>query len=168
MEEQWREIPGYDYSVSDQGRVSSRKYGKWLVMKPARDSQGYLCISLCDGSGKKRTTKVHQLVVAAFLGPKPTPGHEINHIDGVKTNPRVDNLEWVTKSENTRHSYDVLGNKAARGDALPHTKVTETDVREIRRRCAAGESQRRVAMGYGITQSAVSLIVSGKNWAWLE
>lgn len=166
--ETWRDIPDVEYSVSDQGRVASRRLGGWRIMKPWRSSAGYMRVGLHDGNGGERNFTVHKLVAHAFLGPKPTTAHEVNHKDGDKTNNCVDNLEWVTSAENIRHSLDILGHKRAHGEAHGNAALTESDVHEIRRRCAAGEDQRRVAADYGVNQSNVSLIARGKRWAWLS
>lgn len=167
MTEEWREIPGTDYSVSSEGRVASRKKGGWRVMKGSPDSRGYMCVCLRGGGGQ-RTAKVHRLVAEAFLGSKPSPKHEINHKNGTRDDPRVANLEWVTSSENRIHRYSVLKHGAARGKKASCVKVAEEDVREMRVRYAAGELQRAIAADYGIHQTAVSLIVRRVNWAWLK
>lgn len=171
MNETWKEIPDTEYSVSDQGRVASHQFGRWKkgwrVLKGNCDSCGYLQVVLYDGGGGQRTVRVHKLVAEAFLGEPPTPAHQVNHKNGVKTDNRADNFEYVTSKENIRHSLDVLGRKRAHGEAIGSAKVTEADVREIIRRCAAGESQRRIAAAYGICQPAVSRIVTRKQWGWL-
>lgn len=166
--EEWREIPGTLYSVSSDGRVASRKFGKCRVLKGVPNSDGYPCVHLCGGSGERRTVSVHKLVAEAFLGPRPTPKHQANHIDGVRTNPRADNLEWVTNSGNQRHRFDVLGLGNAHGEAHGNSKVTEVEVREIRKRYAAGEPRRVIAAAYRIGQSTVSMITTRKSWAWLD
>lgn len=168
MDEVWKEIPNTDYSVSDQGRVASRKFGKWRVMCPGRSSQGYLSVSFCDGHGGKKNVSVHALVAEAFIGPKPTPKHEINHKNGIKDDNRDANFEWCTASENQRHRHDVLGHgNMPRGESNSQAKVTEAEVREIRRRRAAGETQRKVAADHGISQSTVNRIVNRRGWGWL-
>lgn len=165
MDELWKPIPNTDYAVSNTGKVASMKKG-WRVLKPCRNGNGYPCVFLYDGSGS-RNVRIHYLVASAFIGPRPTPKHQINHIDGVRTNPHAENLEWVTQSGNQRHRFDVLKHGAARGEAHGMSTLTEMDVREIRRRCAAGESQRQVAADCGISQSNVCLITKGKAWGWV-
>lgn len=168
MSVEWREVKSNpNYIVSSDGQVGSRKFGKFRMLKPGRSSSGYLQVVLCD-EGVMRSVKVHQLVAAAFLPPKPTPKHQINHKNGVKADNRDANFEWVTSSENVQHGFDILGHKGVRGNAVGRAKLTEVDVREIRRRCAAGERQRIIAADYGITQTHVSLIARGKTWAWLK
>lgn len=167
MDEIWKDIPDSDYSVSNLGRVASRKKGVWRVMKGNHRLDGYMCVTLGDGHGGRIAVKVHILVAEAFLGPKPTPKHEVNHIDGIRGNNYADNLEWVTRSGNQRHRYDVLKHGAVRGEAHGRAKVTEAEVREIIRRCAAGEFHRVVAADYGVARCTVGQIASGKYWGWL-
>ena len=168
MNIEWKEV-NPDYIVSSEGQVMSRKSGKLKMLKPIPDSGGYPFVGIYFG-GAKRLRPVHQLVAEAFLGPRPTPSHEVNHKNGVRLDNRDHNLEWVTKSGNQQHSLHVLGNKAKmpRGEAHHKAKFTVTDVREILQRCAAGETQTRVAADYGVRQQAVSEIVTGRNWAWLR
>lgn len=170
MDEIWKPIPNYDfdYAVSNTGKVASMKWNRWKVLRSTRNAHGYMQVHLCDGDGGKRTIKVHTLVAEAFIGPRPTPKHQVNHIDGVKTNPRADNLEWATGSENMRHALDVLGHKNPCGEAHGMTTLTEADVREILRRCAAGETKTRVAADYGVSRPSVSMIATGKRWGWLK
>jgi hypothetical protein len=106
-----REIPGYEgrYSASKCGRIFahpnvSRGQGRWL--KAATDRRGYLYVGLCkDGIVKKH--KVHRLVALAWLG-KPAEEHlQINHIDGVKANNTLENLEWATPSANRKHAFAI-------------------------------------------------------------
>lgn len=166
MNVEWKEI-NPDYIVSSDGRVGSRKRGGLKLLKPGRDTYGYLIVSLHDGHGGRRTTKVHQLVAEAFIGPKPTPLHQINHINGVKDDPRASNLEWVTASENHRHRFAVLGQKAAHGEAQGLSKLTEAKVRDIRAQLAARVPQKVIAAAHGIDPSNVSWIARRKSWAWL-
>ena len=164
--ETWKDIPGTDYSVSDEGRVASRKYGKWRIVRQTIGTAGYLGICLWD-KNVGRMCLVHRLVAEAFLGPPPTPAHEVNHKNGIRTDPRSANLEWVTHSENMRHSYGVLGVKSVRGERNGASKLTEAEARTILARCAAGELQRVVAADYGINVVTVGDIARGKSWAHL-
>lgn len=118
--EQWKTIPGFDgiYQVSSLGRVyvkncvrvrkdgQKRCFGaKYLRSKPKR---GYPWVILCHPrTQKRRYALIHILVAEAFLGPRPSSKHEVNHKDGNKQNFCVDNLEWVIASENCRHAYRI-------------------------------------------------------------
>lgn len=104
-----------DYAVSDTGNIYSLK-GKnkqqAKLLKPILTKSGYLNISLCKG-GKRYTKRIHRLVIETFT-PNIKNKPQINHIDGDKQNNKLENLEWCTASENTKHSYEVLGRKPPR------------------------------------------------------
>lgn len=99
-----------NYSVSNLGRV--RHDTKNLILKPFKigtKNHQYLAVDV----GKKKSVKVHRLVAIAFLGESDKP--QVNHIDGNHFNNCVDNLEWVTGSENCIHAYRVLGREKTTG-----------------------------------------------------
>lgn len=167
VEETWKDIPGTDYSVSDHGRVASRKRGGWRLMTLSVSNVGYQSISIFR-HGEERRRCVHALVAEAFLGEKPTPKHQVNHKNGVKVDNRADNLEWVTVRENVQHGYDVLGHKAVFGEANGQSKLTSAQVREIRSRRESGELLRAIADDFGVNQSVVSRIAHRVRWGRLD
>lgn len=167
--ETWKDIPDTDYSVSNMGRMASRKFGKWRVMRPCRAACGY-SVFVTRQNGIPTTKLVHRLVALAFLGKPPTPTHQVNHKDGDETNNRADNLEWVTPGENKNHFLYTLNRAQWFSDkckARARESLTEDQVRDIRARCEAGESQRAVAADYGFARESVSRIVNRKRWASL-
>ena len=107
-EEVWKTVPGYDkYMISDRGRVKSLNYnrtGKERVMR-ATLSNGYFTTALSK-EGRSKTFPVHKLVAIAFLDHIPC-GHdiEINHINGVKNDNNLSNLEILTKKEHVIVSW---------------------------------------------------------------
>ena len=104
-QEQWRDIDGYDgmYQVSDLGRVRSKKYGDWMVMKQGRNRKGYLFVNLYR-YGKRKTVSVHRIVAQAFIHNYDESKIYTNHIDECKQNNRLWNLEYCTPQYNTNYN----------------------------------------------------------------
>lgn len=113
-----------------------------------------------------RTRPVHAVMLELVAGPPPTPEHEAAHSCGVRAciNPR--HLRWATRSENQMDK--LLHGTHNRGERHWGAKVTEAQVREILELLEQGVRQREAGRLYGISQSSISLIKRGKNWAWLE
>jgi hypothetical protein len=99
--EEWRPIAGYEglYEVSNRGRV--RRAGRRRCLKLDRHWRGYLRAQLYGAGGRRRFHRVHLLVAAAFIGPRPA-GQTVDHLDEDKRNNAVTNLEYVTRIENHR------------------------------------------------------------------
>ena len=159
--ESWKKIKEYDnYLISDQGRVFNFKYNRFL--KPGKDRYGYFQVILCK-NGVRKFYIIHRLVALAFI-PNPENKRTVNHIDGIKMNNLVSNLEWNTQSENVQHSYDN-GLKDAKGTKNGMAKLTESQVLEIRKLYATGDYyQKDLAKIFGVTQMLISYIVNRKNW----
>lgn len=105
MNEIWKDIKGYNglYQVSNTGFVKSFQTKTPFIKKFNKNHQGYLSVALCLDN-KVKLVKIHRLVAEAFL-PNPENKPQVNHKDGNKSNNHVDNLEWVTASENIKHSF---------------------------------------------------------------
>lgn len=108
MEELWRSIPEHEgkYEVSNYGNVRSLNYRgthRAKNLQPVLGGRGYLMVGLCK-DGKMRMEKIHRLVACLFI-PNPDNKPQVNHIDGIKTNNVVSNLEWATSGENLAHAY---------------------------------------------------------------
>lgn len=103
--EQWRDIAGYEgiYQVSNLGRVRSLKFGKVRVLRPQKDKDGYLLVSLCKG-GKIKKCRVHRIVASAFITNNDDAKNEINHRNEIKSDNRVSNLEYCDRSYNLTYN----------------------------------------------------------------
>lgn len=122
--EVWKDIEGYEgiYQISNQGRVKclpkdvvSTKYGHVRhyperIAKVYSRPKGYLYVELSK-DGKAKKVSIHRLVAEHFI-PNVEDKPQVNHIDGNKVNNKVDNLEWVTASENIKHAH----NNSLRGE----------------------------------------------------
>lgn len=103
MNEKWKDVVGYEshYIVSSMGRVASVKKGRLYMMNPYKSKGGYMIVSLLIDS-RRKCMKVHRLVAMSFI-PNPECKDTVNHIDEVKSNNSLQNLEWMTMVENMNH-----------------------------------------------------------------
>lgn len=175
--EVWLPVIGYeeDYEVSSLGRIRSfERYkinslginrlikSKYLTNNFSHN--GYHYVMLWDGTRKQG--RVNRIVAQAFL-PNPNNLPEVNHKNGVKTDNRVSNLEWVSKSENGKHRYEVLGQVAL------NRKLSEEAIYDIwhntgyKRKNNFREGEKDTSYmsnKYGITITAICNILKGKYY----
>lgn len=114
-DEVWKDIKGYEgsYQVSNMGRVKSF-CRKTRILKPQKTQDGYLQVCLCR-DGKKKRLYVHRLVAGSFI-PNLENKETINHINEIKTDNHVSNLEWMTRAENNNHgTHTERGVKKRKG-----------------------------------------------------
>ena len=171
MRELWKKIEDCPmYVVSNCGRVKritsglGNKAKAGFILKRFKGTGGYLRVGLGRQGQKPKQLFVHRLVLEAFVGPCPL-GLQCNHIDGVRTNSHIENLEWVTSSENHFHTYRVLGYKAPCGEQHWRAELTESQVREIRDLYASGcYTQLGVAKIFNVSRTTVNLVVNYKIW----
>jgi hypothetical protein len=158
MKELWRDVVSYEglYIVSNFGRVRRIKQCQGThckILAQGLDESGYPLVWLSK-ENKCKKKRVHRLVCEAFHGPKPSSKHEVNHIDGIKTNCISTNLEWLTRRDNVLHTYRSLGREGY------HTKnwlVTNPEglsikIRNLDKFCKAN----------GLSSSAMCEVAKGK------
>lgn len=175
----WKDVVGYEglYRVSNDGVVKNiprtfkmkdgrnRTIKKETIMSFEIDKDGYYRVGLRKNA-KQLNHYVHRLVANAFIH-NPNNKEQVNHIDGIKNNNNVENLEWVTHKENREHAAanglvpDQWGRKN------PNSKLTEQDVLLIKKLKEDGMTYREVSENIGTSISNVKNIVLGRTWKWL-
>lgn len=176
-EEDWRDIPGFEgkYQASSLGRIRSldrevhiegdknrhhvRKYRGRILTTTLNKNNGYLATSL---GGESSQREVHRFVAWTFLGAQ-EDGYQVNHINGIKTDNRVENLEYVTSGENRLHALIVLGKYGY----LRNSKLSKQQVLDIYQRLLDGQLTQDVAKEFGVERHAVSDIKTRKRWGYI-
>lgn len=172
-DEEWRDVVGFEgrYIVSSKGRF----YGLYShnFVRMTLVGTGYLRTNFRNPAGDYRYVGAHAMVAAAFIGPCPE-GEEVNHKNGIKTDNRVENLEYGTHSHNIKHSYDTgLRGPVCNGGKVNRQQVTQ--IRELWKSAAKTVSKRgrvmikrgertKIAQRFGIAPEHVHHIVTGKAW----
>ena len=161
-DEVWKEVPGTNgyYEASTLGRI---RRVKPRILKP-NYSRLYPAVGLyLENQGSAHTCAVHALVMATFVGPRPR-GYVTNHKDGNKRNPALENLEYVTESENGRHAFAIGLARPLRGEDSPCAKLTHAKAATIRERSRRGELNTVLANEFGVSASTISKVIAGLHW----
>lgn len=169
--EKWKPVVGYEhlYHVSSFGNLKalcvSKLRGRFFHKQPERllklktDKYGYKIASIC----KDRIIKwigVHRLIAMAFI--KNCDNKEfINHINGIKSDNRLENLEWCTSSENAIHSVKMGLTISKKGEESTSSKLKEWQVKRI---FLSNESGSTLSKRFNISSSQVFRIKKGARW----
>lgn len=197
INEEWRPVVGWDwiYEVSDQGNIrrmidARRPKRGPKILKPTINKFGYAWVTLQFlEERRKKAAFIHVLVAEAFVGPKPSAKHEVNHKDSSKGNNRYTNLEWVTHKKNQEHAVEsgryLSGDKHPRktnasawnntvwpserpyiaGENNGQAKLTDAEATEIKILYKGGDlTQGELAKRFNVSKSAVTHLCAGITW----
>lgn len=168
MEEIWKDAVGYEkyFMISNLGRVYSKRTDR--ILKTVIHKLGYEVFSTKIGgrASKAILLRVHRLVAEAFINNSENKPF-VNHKDDIKTNNHVNNLEWVTAGENTRHARDTdlltircgLDNHASKLNLESITKIFKESIRTT-----GTKSSRELAKELNINKSAINNILNGVSY----
>jgi hypothetical protein len=123
---------------------------KERILKGRPNKKGYLSVVLYKG-GKQFTFRINRLIWIVFKGEIPE-GMEVNHINAIKTDNRLVNLELTTRQQNMDHAVKL--------DLLPHKKLYQNEIQEIKDMYLIHKiNQRAIAVKFNVCQQTISKII---------
>lgn len=178
MNEIWKDVEGYEgrYQISSCGRVKSLSRKMWngkvwwqseeKVLTNFKKSKGndYVYVNL-KKNNKGKKFYIHRLMARAFID-NPLNKKQVNHINGIKYDNRLDNLEWVTHQENVDHMWDKKLTTNY-GETATNSKLSNKEVIRIFNLKDSDITQTELAKEYGVSIKTIGRIFKGERWGWL-
>lgn len=174
MEEIWKPIKEFNghYECSNLGNFrcwyeyeSSGNEIKLEIPRPLTQiltSQGYLTIQLRIKKGKSWNYRTHRLIAAAFYD-NPYSHPQVNHINGVKTDNRIVNLEWCSVSHNMKHAWANNLIKVGREGMVKNNKLTKEQAVEIYN---SSLSYKNLQKKYGVSRATIQRVKMAQSWCF--
>lgn len=154
-----------NYRTDEDGNVWNAKRNH-ILAKDLHKS-GYYRVRLCQDN-KKYSKFIHRMVAQKYI-PNPENKPEVNHKDSDRLNNHASNLEWVTSSENSMHSFTYGSRVAIKGTNKKLSKLTDEDVLEMRKIYANNKiSHIELGKKFGVSGSTCGRIIIGKAWAHVK
>ena len=147
--------------ISKDGKVLNSKTGRFL--KNQNNGNGYEKITLTI-DGVQYQKLIHRLVAELYI-PKLKDKNQVNHINGIKSDNRVENLEWCNNSENQIHAH--LNGLKGNGKALWNGKFSKEDIDKIKRLKKEGVLQYKISDIMNTTKGTISSILTGKRYKYI-
>lgn len=172
MTEIWMDIPEYEglYQVSNLGNVKSLNYNKTKtekLLKLCNDKNNYLILNL-HKNGKQQNKKLHRLVLLTFKPESFFKNAQANHINGIRNDNRLENLEWCSAKENMTHAIKT-GLRNDNGENHKNSKLKDIDIIQIRLYYKNKTyNQFELADKYNISRQNVGFIVNNKAWTHIK
>lgn len=146
--------------ISKTGYVLSIAGNTPKILSPSISNNGYQDISAYK-RGQRKHYSVHRMVADAFI-PNPENKPHVNHINGVKVDNRVENLEWVTRKENASHAVKL--GLILKGENCGASKLSEKEVYEIREMISKNMVHEQIAKKFGVSRRTIGHIKTGETW----
>ncbi len=157
----WLDQFNIKYKIDNYGNIYSYRLNKLLLPKVTR--WGYREVTLRDKTGNPKSYLVHLLIAKYFLNHSTLSGLVVNHKDGNKQNNRLDNLEIVTKSRNSKHAYEIGLNISRKGEESGLSKLKNEEIIKIRE-LSKILNHREIAERFNVSRGLISRILSGHIW----
>lgn len=171
--ETWIPVQGFKgfYEVSNLGRIryTASAVSPWhpqisvgAIKRTRITKNGYVTIAMAGES----PISVHRIVAKAFI-PNPLGLPTVNHINGIKSDNRAENLEWASASDQMQHAYRLKLLISPRGTRHHASVLTDDQVLEIRKRYKF-EKGKKLSEEFGVTHQTISKIGLSQRWKWLK